>query len=72
MCIRDRNSKGRPDDYSMRDNFIEYANDIWSHKLKPNVVLIDGRLRVFCFLVSSCPSLSELTFGCLFKVLKIC
>ena len=45
-------SWGRPDDYSMRDNFIEYANDIWNHKLKPNVVLIDGRLRVFCFLVS--------------------
>lgn len=45
-------SWGRPNDYSMRDNFIDYANDIWNHKLKPNVVLIDGRLRVFCFLVS--------------------
>jgi hypothetical protein len=45
-------SWGRPDDYSMRDNFIEYANDIWNRKLKPNVVLIDGRLRVLCFLVS--------------------
>ena len=36
----------------MRDNFIEYASNLWSHKLKPNVVLIDGRLRVLCFLVS--------------------
>ena len=36
----------------MRDNFIEYANDIWNHKLKPNIVLIDGRMRVFCFLIS--------------------
>tara|TARA_B110000503_G_C7099057_1_gene392967 strand:- start:312 stop:950 length:639 start_codon:yes stop_codon:yes gene_type:complete len=45
-------SWGRPDDYSMRDNFIEYTNDIWNRKLKPNVVLIDGRLRVLCFLVS--------------------
>ncbi len=45
-------SWGRPDDYSMRDNFIEYANDIWNHKLKPNIVLIDGRMRVFCFLIS--------------------
>ena len=43
---------GMPDDYSMRDNFIEYANDIWKQKLKPNVVLIDGRLRVLCILVS--------------------
>ena len=45
-------SWGRPDDYSMRDNFIKYADDIWSHQLKPNVILIDGRLRVLCFLVS--------------------
>jgi hypothetical protein len=43
---------GYPNDYSARDNFIEYANDIWNHSIKPNVVLIDGRLRVFCFLVS--------------------
>ena len=46
------NSKGRPDDYSMRENFIKYANDIWDRKEKPNFVLIDGRLRVLCFLVS--------------------
>ena len=45
-------SWGRPDDYSMRDNFIKYANDIWNRELKPNFVLIDGRLRVLCFLVS--------------------
>jgi hypothetical protein len=45
-------SWGRPDDYSMRENFINYANNIWNRKQKPNVVLIDGRLRVLCFLVS--------------------
>jgi hypothetical protein len=45
-------SWGMPDDYSMRDNFIDYANNIWNRKFKPNVVLIDGRLRVLCFLVS--------------------
>jgi hypothetical protein len=45
-------SYGRPDDYSFRYNFIHYANDIWSHKFKPNFILIDGRLRVLCFLVS--------------------
>ena len=47
-----KNSWGTPDDYSSRDSFIEYANDIWNRKLKPNFVLIDGRLRVLCFLVS--------------------
>lgn len=41
-----------PNDYTKRDNFIKYANSIWSHELKPNVILIDGRLRVLCFLVS--------------------
>ena len=45
-------SWGRPDDYALRDNFLNYANDIWSHELKPNFVLIDGRLRVLCFLIS--------------------
>ena len=47
-----KNSWGRPDDYSSRDSFIEYANNIWNRKLKPNFILIDGRLRVLCFLVS--------------------
>jgi len=45
-------SWGRPDDYSLRDNFLNYANDIWNRELKPNFILIDGRLRVLCFLVS--------------------
>ena len=52
MSKTNERSWGRPEDYSMRDNFIEYANNLWSHKLKPNIVLIDGRLRVLCFLVS--------------------
>jgi hypothetical protein len=47
-----KHSWGRPVDYSKRKNFIDYANDIWRRKLKPNLVLIDGRLRVLCFLVS--------------------
>ena len=45
-------SWGRPDDYSMKENFINYANDIWNREQKPNFILIDGRLRVLCFLVS--------------------
>lgn len=46
-------SWGRPDDYSLRDNFLNYANDIWNRELKPNFVLIDGRLRVLCFFLIS-------------------
>ena len=58
------NSWGRPDDYSKRDNFLNYANEIWRHKLKPNFVLIDGRLRVLCFLISlkQCNSGTKIIF----------
>ena len=57
-------SWGRPDDYSMRENFINYANDIWNRDKKPNFILIDGRLRVLCFLVSlkNCNSGSKIIF----------
>ena len=59
-----KNSWGRPDDYSVRDNFINYANDIWNRELKPNLILIDGRLRVLCFLVSlkKCNSGTKIIF----------
>ena len=59
-----KNSWGRPDDYSVRDNFINYANDIWNRGLKPNFILIDGRLRVLCFLVSlkKCNSGTKIIF----------
>ena len=36
----------------MKNNFINYANDLWKREFKPNVVLIDGGLRILCFLVS--------------------
>ncbi len=57
-------SGGFPDDYSLRDNFLNYANDIWNRELKPNFVLIDGRLRVLCFLVSlkKCNSGTKIIF----------
>jgi hypothetical protein len=57
-------SWGRPDDYSLRDNFFNYAIDIWNRELKPNFVLIDGRLRVLCFLISlkKCNSGTKIIF----------
>lgn len=43
---------GKPFDYSKRDRFIDYTDWIWRQKLIPDVVLIDGRFRVCCFLTS--------------------
>ena len=43
---------GRPKSYKYRNNFLDYINWIWEQKLKPNVILIDGRFRVSCFLTS--------------------
>ena len=45
-------SSGRPEDYSLRHNIMNYPLYIWQQELKPNVILIDGRFRVLCFLVS--------------------
>ena len=41
---------GYPKDYSKRKNIDSYLNFIWSFKIKPDFVLIDGRFRVACFL----------------------
>src|SRR5699024_4064786 len=38
--------------YTKMDNFDSYFNWIWKQKEKPDVVLIDGRFRVACFLTS--------------------
>ena len=43
---------GRPLSYDNIDNADEYANYIWSQKMVPDFVLIDGRFRVYCFLTS--------------------
>lgn len=43
---------GRPQDYSKRENFQKYTNSIWEREKKPDVVLVDGRFRVCCFLTS--------------------
>jgi hypothetical protein len=41
---------GRPLSYDNINNAHEYANYIWSQKIVPDFVLIDGRFRVYCFL----------------------
>ena len=41
---------GRPLGYENRDAFQEYTDHLWQQSAKPNVVLIDGRFRVCCFL----------------------
>ena len=43
---------GYPSSFKMRKNFFEYANWFWKQDLKPDLVLIDGRFRVFCFLTT--------------------
>ncbi len=43
---------GRPTGYSKRDNFKRYTDVLWEDDIKPDMVLIDGRFRVCCFLTS--------------------
>jgi hypothetical protein len=43
---------GRPRTYKQRDNFAHYVISPWVRSATPDVVLIDGRFRVCCFLTS--------------------
>lgn len=43
---------GMPVDFSKREMFHVYADFLWNQDEKPNVVLVDGRFRVCCFLTS--------------------
>lgn len=43
---------GRPISYREFKNFSDYTDYIWKQTNKPNLVLIDGRFRVCCFLTS--------------------
>ena len=44
---------GRPKTYEKRENFQNYINAIWQYpSFKPDLILIDGRFRVACFLTS--------------------
>lgn len=41
---------GRPRTFRKRRNFIHYIEGVWTGVARPDVVLIDGRFRVACFL----------------------
>lgn len=43
---------GRPVGYDHSDNFSDYTDWIWRQGVAPDVVLVDGRFRVCCFLTS--------------------
>lgn len=43
---------GAPKSYEKRENFQKYAEALWLDGQSHDVVLIDGRFRVFCFLTS--------------------
>ena len=43
---------GYPISFKKRQNFVEYANWFWNFGFKPDLVVIDGRFRVLCFLTS--------------------
>jgi len=43
---------GRPISYRHRHLFQQYVNSVWERHLSPDLVLIDGRCRVACFLTS--------------------
>ena len=50
--LGDLENWGRPKSYVYRDRFIDYISNVWSFNEKADVVLIDGRFRVACFLYS--------------------
>lgn len=45
---------GHPKDFSNKKNWTNYPNSIWDIKNfeQPDLILIDGRFRVACFLIS--------------------
>ena len=43
---------GRPKSYLHRDKFFDYISGVWNFNLKADLILIDGRFRVACFLYS--------------------
>ena len=43
---------GRPKSYDLRQNFIRYAESLWVDGSGYDLILIDGRFRVLCFLTS--------------------
>ena len=50
--LGDLENWGRPKSYEYRDQFIDYISNVWNFKEKADVILIDGRFRVACFIYS--------------------
>ena len=50
--LGDLGNWGRPKSYEYREQFIDYISNVWSFNEKADVILIDGRFRVACFLYS--------------------
>tara|TARA_B100000900_G_scaffold268860_1_gene229530 strand:- start:232 stop:804 length:573 start_codon:yes stop_codon:yes gene_type:complete len=50
--LGDLGNWGRPKSYKYRKYFNDYINNVWKFDLKADVILIDGRFRVACFLFS--------------------
>ena len=50
--LGDLENWGRPKSYQYRDQFIDYISNVWRFNKKADVILIDGRFRVACFLYS--------------------
>ena len=55
---------GYPITYAKRKYFFNYANNFYKKNCKPDLVLIDGRLRIFCFLTTlkKAPSGTKIIF----------
>jgi len=43
---------GRPNNFDRRLQFKDYVQSVWSRGADPDLVLVDGRFRVACFLYS--------------------
>ena len=43
---------GRPNNFERRSQFTDYIQSVWSRGAEPDLVLVDGRFRVACFLYS--------------------
>ncbi len=50
--LGDLENWGRPKSYKYRHQFIDYISNVWNFNEKADVILIDGRFRVACFLYS--------------------
>jgi len=50
--LGDLGNWGRPKTYKYRNRFFDYIKNVWDFSIKADVILIDGRFRVACFLFS--------------------